>query len=131
MKDNKKDIRWMNKRILHPNDADQLDTDSAVNEFEHGLPREEAEARAYSDYTKHHHSAAAASHLRGLRSAEAAGDLDEARKHHIAYSLHMSKLGYDPLEQVPDEIKNLTEADDKKTHYKFKAAPGDALLLDE
>lgn len=104
---------------------------AALKEFEDGLPREHAEKEAYEGYLKEHHQSAAAHHLRGMRAAQASGDLDEAKLHGEAYHHHMTKLGHDSMDQVPDEIKALTEDEGKTRHYKFKAHPADKLLISE
>lgn len=41
----------------------------------------------------------------------------------------MTKLGHDSMDQVPDDIKALTEDEGKPRQYKFKAHPADALLI--
>lgn len=126
---NKTDHKWGGNFILNQDHIPDLEHAAALYEFEHGFPREEAEKKAYGDYTSKHHREGAAHHLRGLRGAQASGDIDEAHKHGVLYSLHMSQLGHDPMDAVPPEIKELAEKDGKKTHYKFKSNASDAFLL--
>lgn len=121
--------KWQNRQIFKDTHMDDLERRAALKEFEDGMPRSQAETAAYEEYLREHHSAAAAHHLRGLRAAQAAGDLDEARIHGEAYHQHMTKLGHDSMDQVPDYIKALTEDEGKPRHYKFKAHPADALLI--
>jgi hypothetical protein len=121
----------MGKTILSEPHKDELERDAALLEFEHGLPREQAEKQAYDSYSKKHHQAGAAHHLMGLRAAQANNDLEEAKKHGIAYGFHLNALGLDPLDQVPDEINELINEDGRKSHYKFKAHPSDKFFLAE
>ena len=122
--------KWQGRRIVKDTHAPEIEHAAAIYEFKHLLPRGEAERRAFDDYRKAHHQQAAAHHLRGMRAAGAAGDLDEASKHSTAYSLHLHALGHDPLEAVPSEIESLVNDEKRKSHYKFKAHNADALLLD-
>ena len=119
---------WMGRRIVKDTDADRLEEAAALLEFGEGVPRSQAEDRAHRDYLADQHRRAAAHHLRGLRAAQAAGDLEEGAKHGEAYHHHMGKLGHDSMDQVPDDVKALVEADDRGTHYRFKAHGADKLL---
>lgn len=121
---------WQGRPIVHDSHREALETASAIKEFEHGLSREDAEAEAYAEYTKQNHLEAAAHHLRGLRAAQANGDMDEAQKHGVAYGIHMGQLGYDPLDQVPEDVQALVTAEDRSPTYKFRAHKADRLLLD-
>lgn len=121
---------WSKRPILNQDHIADLERDSALNEFEQGQPRESAENNAYSAYRKQHHLQGAAHHLRGLRAAQEAGDIDEAHKHGVAYSLHMGHLGHDPMDAVPEEVKSLVEGESKPKMYKFKAHKADAFLLE-
>lgn len=122
--------KWAGRKILSQDHIPDLEHAAALYEFEQGFPRQNAEDLAYHDYKSKHHRDAAAHHLRGLRAAQASGDIDEAHKHGVAYSLHMTELGHDPMDQVPDEIKKLAEGEGLKAQYKFKAHNGDQFLLD-
>lgn len=130
MKDNK-ELYWLNRKIVHPSHADELENASALNEFEHGLPRDQAEGKAYDEYRKAHHRTAASHHLRGMKAAQASGDMEEARKHGIAFAMHMDGLGHDPMDEVPEEIRKLSDGDDKDRFSKFKAHKADTFFLDK
>jgi len=123
--------KWQNRQIFKDTHKDDLERRAALKEFEDGMPRKQAEDAAYQEYLTEHHSAAAAHHLRGLRAAQASGDIDEARIHGEAYHQHMTKLGHDSMDQVPDSIAKLVEDEGKPRHYKFKAHAADALLMKE
>jgi hypothetical protein len=120
---------WYNRPILSQDHIPELERSAALLEFGHGMHREDAEKHAYANYKVQHHQHAAAHHLRGLKAAQAAGDIEEAQKHGVAYSLHMENLGHDPMEAVPPNIRALAEAEDKPKAYKFKSHAGDALIL--
>jgi len=129
MASKKESHNWNKRTILSQDDIPDLEHEAALYEFEQGLPREDSEALSYASYKAKHHRQGAAHHLRGMRAAQAAGDADEAQKHGVAYSLHMTELGHDPLDPVPDEIKKLAEGEGLKTHYKFKAHGADHFLV--
>jgi hypothetical protein len=122
---------WAGRAILKDAHKDQLETNAALLEFEHGLHRKDAEEQAYSDYRKDIHHNAAAHHLRGMRAAWATGDTEAARLHGEAYDRHLRSLGLDSLEQIPPEVKTLAEGEDRKPHLKFKAHPSDKILFPE
>lgn len=121
--------KWNNNPIVSQDHIPDLERDAALNEFEHGLPREEAEEKAYKEYKTKHHSSAAAHHLRGLKAAQEAGDIDEAHKHGVLYSIHMEHLGHDPMDKVPDEIQKLASDEGKPKMYRFKSHTADKILL--
>lgn len=121
---------WAKRPILSQDDIPDLERAAALNEFEQGMHREDAEEQAYSDYRRGHHSKGAAHHLRGLKAAQEAGDLDEAHKHGALYSAHMGELGHDSMDKVPDDIKKLAEDEGKPKVYKYKSNAADQLLLD-
>lgn len=122
--------KWRGRKILNQDHIPDLEHGSALYEFEQGFPRSDAEERSYKDYRTKHHREAAAHHLRGLRAAQASGDIEEAHKHGVVYGLHMNELGYDPMDAVPDDIKALAEGDKLKTQYRFKTHGSDDFLLD-
>jgi hypothetical protein len=128
-KEQRPDVKWQGRKVVAPAHVDNLERDAAVLEFEHGMSRKDAEEQAYQEYLRIHHTTAAAHHLRGMRGAQASGDYDEARKHGIAYGMHLHALELDPMDQVPDEINELVDADDRKPQIKFKAHKADSLLL--
>lgn len=121
----------MGRRIVRDNDADDLETRAALLEFGDGVPRSQAEDRAHREYLQEQHRTAAAHHLRGLRAAQASGDLEEARRHGEAYHQHLTRLGHDSMDQVPDDVKELVEDEERGTHYRFKAHGADRLLEPE
>lgn len=122
--------QWRGRKLVSPQHVADLEHRAALKEFEGGLPRGQAEEEAHRDYSREHHLQAAAHHLRGLRGAQGAGDIEEARKHGMAYSLHLNALGHDEFDAVPPEIQALTEAPDRKSQGRFKAHAADRLLLD-
>ena len=119
--------KWNENLILDPDDIQGLEHEAALNEFEHGHPRSDAEDLAYKAYKTKFHREGAAHHLRGLKAAQASGDIDEAHKHGVVYSLHMESLGHDPMDAVPPEIAELVK--DGKKQYKFKAHNSDRFLV--
>ena len=121
---------WQGRPIVHDSHREGLETAAAMAEFGEGLSREDAEHKAYHEYVSEHHRAASAHHLRGIRAAQANGDMDEAAKHGIAYGVHMGALGHDPIDQVPEDIQALVTAEERKPHYKFRAHQADRLMLD-
>ena len=120
---------WQGRPVLKDADYDQLETDAALKEFGEGKPRSHAEEESYQTYKRNQHLAAAAHHLRGMRAAQATGDLDEARLHGELYHRHMGELGFDSADQVPDEVKALVEHEGKAKQYKFKAHGADQFIM--
>jgi hypothetical protein len=128
----KKDLgkhKWRSNKILSQDDIPGLEHEAALLEFGQGLPRSEAESKAYKVYKDKFHKEGAAHHLRGLRAAQASGDVEEAHKHGVVYGLHMSELGHDPMDAVPPEIQKMTEGEDLKSQYRFKAHNADHFLI--
>ena len=121
--------KWYNRAIVSQDDIPDLEHGAALYEFEHGHKREDAEEKSYQDYKRKTHSAAAAHHLRGLKAAQEAGDLDECEKHGVAYSLHMQHLGHDSMDKVPEDIQKLVDDEKKPNVYKFKSHKADHLLM--
>lgn len=127
MTDNKKTPLWLDRhQILDPAHADWLETQAAISEFGNGMPREEAEAKAYADYKRKHSAQAAAHHLAGMRAASG----EEAKQHGAMYALHCKHLGCDPSGPVPDEVKAFLNSDDFKHPVKFSAHKADSFVLD-
>lgn len=122
---------WNGKSIIHPQHTADLEQTAAVYEFQHGMPRQEAEHKAYQEYRKTQHLQAAAFHLRGLKSAQGSGDLEEAKKHGAMYELHANKLGFDAWREPPPELKVHLEAAEKEKVHKFHAHRGDQFVLDD
>jgi hypothetical protein len=121
---------WYGRPIASESHVDGLETAAALKEFGEGLPRSEAEAQAHDEYLKDIHSKAAAHHLRGMRAAQAAGDLDEAGLHGEAYANHLEALGHDPMEAVPESVQKLVDSESKPTSHRFKTHAADCLLSD-
>ncbi len=122
---------WNGKHVLHEQHIPALEQAAAIAEFQHGLPRHEAESKAYGDYRKAEHEKAAAYHLRGLKSAQGAGDLDAAKTHGAMFEAHMTKLGHDAWKEVPPEIQVHMDAPEKEKVHKFKATGADQFVLDD
>lgn len=123
--------KWQDRVILAAEHGPELDQRAAELEFKERMHRDAAEAQAYREYRKKHHTAAAAHHLRGMKAAQGSGDMDEARKHGAMYELHMSKLGDDPWREPSPELKAAMGAQDRQAAHKFKAHHGDAFVVEE
>jgi hypothetical protein len=116
-------------------DADHthdLETQAALNEFMHKLPRHEAEAEAHRSYRKEQLAEAAAHHYLGMKSAHAAGAKDEAKKHGVFYALALKELGHEPVGDLPPDVsakvKNLEQT---APPYRFKPHKGDSFAIPE
>jgi len=126
--DNQEKPKWRNVyETLKPEDHDQLEANSAINEFRGGLPKEEAESKAHQDYLKNHAMDSAAFHYIGMRCATAAQHEPAAKKHGAAYSLAMKHLGLNPLDAPPKEILDRVK-DVEKSPYKFSAHAADSFF---
>lgn len=123
--------KWQDRVILDASHASELTQRAAELEFKERLHRDAAETQAYREYHRKHVLAAAAHHLRGLKAAQATGDMDEARKHGAMYEMHMGKLGLDPWQEPPRELKSAMTADDRSAAHKFRAHPGDTFVVEE
>jgi hypothetical protein len=123
--------KWGQRRVVSEAHLPDLEHHAAMLEFGEGYDRDSAERQAHADYLRNHHINAAAHHLQGLRAAQANGDVDEAQKHGTMYGLHLQRLGADPLDGVPDEVRNLLTNKERKSIHKFKAHKADQLLLKE
>lgn len=122
---------WQGRAILHPDHGQELEARSADLEFKDRMSRDGAEAQAYREYRRRNHMAAAAHHLRGMKSAQGSGDLDEARKHGAMYEMHMGKLGEEPWREPSRELKAAMQSDDRESVHKFKAHASDQFVVDE
>lgn len=123
---------WLGRPILHEDDSHDLEMRAAVHEFGGKLPRHEAEAKAHEEYVKDWRLKASAHHLSGMRAAQGAGQMDEARKHGALYEMHMNALGLNPHGPVPPEVQSkLLEADGGQSLYRFKAHRGDIYALND
>jgi len=119
---------WAGHPLLDPKHAKDLELASAVNEFHHGQPRQQAEQQALNDYRREHHSRAAAHHLNGMKAAEAVGSQDDAAQHFALYRLHVRALGHEPHGEVPAEVKRYQEGEDAELPYRFKGHGADKFL---
>lgn len=122
---------WNGNPIIHQQHAADLEQEAAMHEFKGGLPRQEAEHKAYQNYRKTQHLEAAAFHLRGMKSAQGSGDLDAAKSHGALYALHAEKLGFEPWKEPPPELKVHLDNPLKERVHRFKAHRGDSFVLDE
>lgn len=120
-------LQWSGRKILHPDHALALDMKAARYEFGDRLPREEAEHKAYGDYTRERHVEAAAHHLVGMRAARTSGDFEASRKHGALYHTHLEALGLQPVGPVPPEVHE--QAKKISGVYKFKPHTADAFAL--
>lgn len=125
---------WLGRPIGHSDHAQQLELDSALNEFGSKMPRQQAEDEAYKQYlfhpTKGQHALAAAHHLAGMKAAHGAGDMEAARKHSLMYGLHTKALGTDDSGVPPKGVQQILNSAPPKV-YKFKAHRGDAFAVDQ
>lgn len=121
--------KWAGRDILDESHLEELDSRASAHEMDSKLPRSQAEEEAYREYTKDHHAKAAAHHLMGMKGAQGAGSMDEARKHGAMYGLHIKALGEDPYGPVPAKVKQHVDSPDRDPVFKFKAHKGDAFLL--
>lgn len=118
---------WLGKPITHKDHIQGLEMDSAVNEFSNRMPRQQAEEKAYGDYTKQQQVEAAAHHLAGARAAHAAGDMESARKHSVMYNVHSKALGHEPVGPAhPAVTAHLAK---EPGQVKFKAHRGDLFAV--
>lgn len=121
---------WMGRPITDPEHASHLETVAAINEFNGGKPKHEAEDAAYDDYKKDQLHESAAHHLNGVKSALAVGDHDSAKRHGLMYGLAMKKLGHDITGEPPPEVANKAKHPESSYH-KFRAHKADAFVLPE
>jgi len=112
--------------ITSAEDEADLYRRSVVKEFHEKKPRHIADAEAYSDWRREMHGKAAAHHLRGMRAAQGAGDMESARKHGFHYATHMQLIGLDPHGPVPPEITKHAGEQVKEPIYQFRAHPSDS-----
>jgi len=125
----KPSLLWLNKHpILEAGHSRDLEQAAALNEFHRKMPRDAAESAAHDEYRKTHHTKAAAYHFAGIRAAQGAGDLQEAKQHGDLYAQHMKALGEDPYGPVPEHIR-LQASDPGHTKvYRFANHGADSLL---
>jgi hypothetical protein len=120
--------KWRNTyETLKPEDHDQLEANAAIKEFRGGLPKEQAEDRAYGDYLDDKARDACAFHYLGMRASVAAQHEAAAKRHGEAYSLAIKHLGLNPLDAPPKEILDRVK-DASKGPYSFKPHSADSFF---
>jgi hypothetical protein len=124
---------WLGHPLLDESHAHELHLASALNEFQGGIPRADAEKRALEEYRHEHHGRAAAHHYGSMRAAHSVGDMDTAQRHHALYSLHVKALGEDPMGPVPEVVRKYHEGagTDKKQKRvtSFKGHDADQFIV--
>ncbi len=119
---------WLNRYpIVHEDHVPDLEARAAVHEFKNRVPREQAELKAHTDYTRERALDAAAHHLVGLKAGHAAGNDEAAKAHAAAYTGAMQHAGFDPYQKPPQEITDRIEAA-KQNVYSFKKHPADSFF---
>lgn len=131
-KDDKKPApSWLGRPIHSEDHATDLERQSALNEFVHGMPREKAEEEAHKGYRQEHHAKAAAHHYTQMKSARAAGDADVSKKHAEMYSQHIKAMDKDPWGATPPEVEKHIGKIQEGDAPQFKAHPADQQLTHE
>jgi hypothetical protein len=121
----KEPVRWRDHyNVLAPEDTDALESAAGILEFRGGLPKEQAEGKAHTDYLRNHALDSAAYHYLGMRAAVAAKHMTAAKQHGQAYTLAMRHLGLGPTDAPPKEILDRIQ-DTDKSPYKFSAHKAD------
>lgn len=119
--------KWMDKNILHEDHAKDLETAAAHHEFHGKLSRQDAEAKAHTDYKRNNHLEAAAHHLHGLRAAASLGEREDGAKHNALYVMHLKAAGENHRASPSQEVLSKIPT---KAWTGFKNHKGDALLGD-
>jgi hypothetical protein len=124
---------WMGHPLIDQAHEHDLHLAAALHEFQGGMPRNDAEKRALEDYRREHHARAAAHHFAGMKAGHATGNMDDAKKHHALYSLHVKALGEDPMGPVPEVVRKYhgSAGTDKKQRpvYSFRGHDADEFLV--
>lgn len=123
---------WMGHPTLEKEHEHELHLAAALHEFQGGMPRQEAEKQALADYRREWHARAAAHHFAGVKASHATGNMDDAKKHHALYSLHVRALGEDPMGPVPESVRKYhgQAGDEKQRHvYSFRGHDADQFLV--
>lgn len=123
---------WQNNNqwpIFTPDDEKDLYRRSVVKEFHEKKPRRIADGESYAEWRKEAHAKAAAHHLRGMKAAQGAGDMKEARKHGDMYNSHLRILGEDPYGPVPESVKKHAGINEDSSFYHFKPHNSDSLIV--
>jgi hypothetical protein len=142
----KKPVRhtWQGRDIYDPKHAHDLEQTAALNEFQHGMPRKEAEQKAFDTYKLDHLFRNAAHHRAGYNIAQA---IEYTPKRLAAMAQHdkgyrgalagLKKLGeqlhpgqpnpydFNPAGPIPPMVKQHMAAPTGANHYTYKPHPGD------
>lgn len=121
--------KWLGKfDIVDEKDKHDLERDSALHEFHHGMSRDQSENLAYQKYKKKQHLIAAAHHLDGIDDCKANGKAEDAKKYLAMYLLHLNALGMDPYSPINPEISGFRQPDRTPTEN-FKSHSADIFAL--
>src|SRR6185312_3077617 len=125
---------WFGRHIFDESHREGLERQAAMNEYVHGMARDQAEEAAHADYRKAHHAEAAAHHLHGMNIGRAIGGEEGAKissQHAAHYQLHLKALGFNPNDAVPPEVQAhmaKLQAKDARRH-KFSAHGADQFIV--
>jgi hypothetical protein len=122
--------RWLDRYdVTDPEHINDLETQSAIHEFQDRMPRHEAEKKAYDSYLRERTVDAAAHHLAGMKAAQGAGDMDSARRHSVMYTASLKKLGHPEIGEPPPEVLNKLKHDPEKI-YRYKGHDADSFVAE-
>lgn len=110
--------------VLSPEDHQGLEIGAAIHEFRNGLPKQEAEERAYAEYVRNKAVEVAAHHYVGMKMAVAAENSGAAKRHGEAYGAAIAHLGSDSCSAPTQEVINKIK-ENKGAGYSFKGHSGD------
>ena len=120
---------WLGRYpIVHPDHANALETDAAVNEFAHKMPRGVAEKTAHDTYMRDQLAQVAAHHAIGMHVGYSSKNLDAAKKHSALYGEAMKALGHQAGDMPPEEVVHHMSSPRFDSLYKFKPHMGDSLV---
>ena len=119
---------WLGRDIVDQGHSQDLERMAAINEFEHGMPREMAEAKAYQEYRVDQHAQAAAHHLVGMKHARAGGAHEESDRHALMYEQHVKAMGESPHGAVPAAVQAHEQKAQEKETRLFKPHKWDNAL---
>jgi hypothetical protein len=120
--------KWLDRyEVTDPDDHQSLEVSAAVHEFGGGLKRDDAEAKAHSEYTFNKAVDAAAHHYLGMRAAAASKNDVAAKKHGESYVNAMTFINADPYSAPPKMVMDRIE-DLKTKLYSYKSHPADFLI---
>jgi len=121
------ELKWMGREIVKPEDAKELERESAILEFSGKHSRHEAENLAYQKYNKNQHHKAAAHHLSGMKAADASGNKTAAHDHFDEYQRHLISAGHSAKDGIPEEVLMHVKAGVGSDLYSFKNHHADVL----